>query len=145
MKPLLALAAAALLAAPAQAAPADSATASVTPAHAGRVATLVVKLHTELQCGALHPGRGVLNLPQRMVVPASPVVKLDQTATANVAVAGHTLSFTIPHRSGMTCMVIGPGTVTITVAGLRNPGAGRYTVHATANGRTFAATFAVSA
>jgi hypothetical protein len=145
MKPLLVLAAALVLAAPAQAAPRDSATASVTPARAGHVATLVVKLHTELQCGALHPGRGVLRLPRGMSMPANPVVKLDQTATANVAVAGHTLSFTIPHRGGMTCMSIAPGTVTLTVAGVRNPAAGRYTVSATANGRTFAATFAVSA
>jgi|SRR5581483_203271 len=145
MKPLLALAAAALLAAPAHAAPGDSATATVSPARAGRVATLVVKLHTELQCGALRPGRAVFRLPQGMGVPAKPAVRLDQAPAAGVAVAGRTLSVTIPRRAGMTCMVIGPGTATFTVAGVRNPRAGSYTVRATANGHTFVAALSISA
>ena len=145
MRPLLVLAAAALIAtAAASAAARDYATASVTPSGAGDATTLRVSLHTALQCGRLHRGRVILRLPPQMVVPAAPVVRLDHTVVPDVTVAGHTLTFAVPHSSGMTCMVIAPGTATVTVAGVRNPAAGRYAVSATVAGRTLTAALTVS-
>jgi hypothetical protein len=141
---LLAVASASVLvAAPARAAVPGAARASVTPATAGSTATLRMSLRTELQCGALRPGRVALRLPAAMTIPASPLVRVAQERVDGVTVSGHTLVIAVPRPPGPTCMVIAPGRVTFTVAGVRNPAAGSYTVAVTVGGRTFTAKLAV--
>lgn len=104
------------------------ATAVAAPARAGaHPAALTVKLHYEMVCGQPGPGPAVLTLPRAMrvpaVVPASAVLVQGRPA-GSVAVSGHVLRVALPRPPQVTCMSIGPGTLTIVLtrrAGLRNP------------------------
>jgi hypothetical protein len=132
-----------MIAAPAATGATGYATASVTPARAGRAATLTVTVHLQLQCGHLRPGRLTLRLPNAMHVPADPRIQLDQVRVHGVAVSSRTISFDIPRAPGMTCMAIAPGTVVVTVERVQNPPAGAYAVSAIVGGRAFSAPLSI--
>ncbi len=116
--------------------PATTATLSSTKAAAKPVA-LTIKLHYEMQCGQPGPGKAVVTLPAAVTVPSTidePAVLVNGKAAPAVSVSGHEVSIAMPaKRTGVTCMIIGPGTLTLTLtraAGLGNPrSAGTYTVH----------------
>jgi hypothetical protein len=108
--------------------PLDSVTATLSSAHAGaRPVVLTLALRTELQCGRLNGGALVVRLPAQERVPATvaaTAVLVGGKPSGAVAVAGHTLTVSIPRPRGMMCDVIGPGTVTLVLtrsANLGNP------------------------
>jgi hypothetical protein len=133
-----------------------TATLSSTKAAAKPVA-LTLKLHYEMQCGQPGIGKAVVALPEAVTVPA----RIDESAVLVngkpaplVSVSGHDVSIGMPaRRSGVTCMIVGPGTLTLTLtraAGLGNPkSAGTYTVHVHRNTQRstqpFQASFQISA
>ena len=114
----------------------DFATAALSSQKAGaKPVSLVVSLHTELQCGKLRAGLLALTFPDGFALPAtvSPsAVLVGGVKASKVTLSGRTLSITLPVRTGVLCMVIGPGTAKILVtkaAQLGNPGtAGAYTL-----------------
>lgn len=90
---------------------------------------VAVTLHVtyEMQCGWPGPGPLVVTFPAAERLPATIApahVLLNGRAAPKVTRAGRSMSVAVPARSGMTCMVIGPGKVTIAfthAAGLGNP------------------------
>jgi hypothetical protein len=94
---------------------------------------LTLAVRTELQCGRLNGGELVVRLPVQERLPATvaaSAVLVGGKPSGAVAVAGHTLTVSIPRPRGMMCDVIGPGTVTVVLtraANLGNPkSAGSY-------------------
>ena len=131
--------------------PATSASLSTTQAGAKPVA-LTLKLHYEMVCNQPGLGKAIVTLPQASSVPAridSAAVLVNGKPAPAVSVSGHDVSITMPARRGVTCMVMGPGTLTLTLtraAGLGNPAqAGTYTIRARRNTRTFQAKVHISA
>lgn len=132
--------------------PASTATLSSAKVGAKPVA-LTVKLHYEMVCG--YPGQGtvVVTLPNAAFVPTrmdSTAVLVNGKAAPTVGVSGHHVSITLPPRpKGVQCMVVGPGTLTMTLtraAGLGNPkSAGTYTIRVRRNTSTFRADVEISA
>jgi hypothetical protein len=129
-------------------------TASLSPATAGaKRVELTVKVHYEMICG--QPGRGtaVVTLPAASAVPstiAAPAVLVNGKQPPSVSVSGHVVTITMPpQRQGVTCMVVGPGTLTLTLtraAGLANPTSpGTYTIRVRRGTRSFQARVHVSA
>jgi len=114
----------------------DFATAALSSPKAGaKPVSLVVSLHTELQCGKLRAGLLALTFPSGFALPATvgpSAVLVDGVKPSKVTLTGRTLSITMPVRTGVICMVIGPGTAKILVtkaAQLGNPSAaGVYTL-----------------
>jgi hypothetical protein len=106
--------------------PLDSVTATLSSAHAGaRPVVLTLAVRTELQCGRLNGGALVVHLPVQERVPATiaaAAVLVGGKPSGAVAVAGHTLTVSIPRPRGMMCDVIGPGTVTLVLTRLANLG-----------------------
>ena len=90
----------------------DSVTATLSNAHAGaRPVVLTLAIRTELQCGRLVGGALVVRLPAQERVPATvaaTAVLIGGKPAGAVAVAGHTLTVSIPRPRGMMCDVIGP-------------------------------------
>jgi len=131
--------------------PLNTATAVATPATAGaRPAALTLTLRYEMQCGRPGAGPIVVSLPAAERVPhaiARANVLVDGKAPRSVSVSGHavTIALVLPH--GITCMVIGPGTLTVSftrAAGLGNPAAaGRYRAGVRVGARTFAPRFTI--
>lgn len=131
--------------------PAASATLSSAKAGAKPVA-LTVTVHYEMVCGQPGPGTAVLTLPHAAfvpgTVPAAAVMVNGKPAEA-VHVSGHDLSVTLPRHRGVTCYVMGPGTLRITLtkaAGIGNPSArGRYPIHVHRKALAFTANVDISA
>lgn len=130
-----------------------AATAALSSTKAGaRPVELTVKVRYEMVCGQPGPGTAVLTLPAAASVPdtigPSAVLVNGKPATA-VAVSGHTVSIALPRRKGITCLVIGPGMLTLTLtksAGLGNPAAkGTYTIRVRHNTLSFKASVVISA
>jgi hypothetical protein len=126
--------------------PATAATLSTTKAGAKPVA-LTLKLHYEMVCNQPGLGKAIVDLPQASSVPAridSAAVLVNGKPAPAVSVSGHDVSITMPaRRSGVSCMIVGPGTLTLTLtraAGLGNPArAGAYTIHVRRNTQSFQA------
>jgi hypothetical protein len=135
--------AAAALAAPASATSGDSATATVSPDRAGHRATLTLKLRYEMTCGRPGPGPVIVHLPAKMGVPQR-LVGGNGTKQALATVSGHDVTVQLPKPSAVTCMSIGPGTLTLTFVGVRNPAtAGTYLVRARIHEHAFTAQLVV--
>jgi len=130
-----------------------AATASLSSTRAGaKPVALTVKVHYQMVCGQPGPGTAILTLPAAASVPgtigSSAVLVNGKPATA-VAVSGHDVSITLPRRKGITCLAIGPGTLTLTLtksAGLGNPAAsGTYAIRVRHNALSFKASVDISA
>jgi hypothetical protein len=140
------LVAIAMLAAPAYGANPLGASATLTPGSAGSKATLALKLRYDMQCGQPGPGSVIVQLPSRMHPMSSLVVRVNSTTITGTKVSGTTVTIPLPTHKGINCMVIGPGLVTLNLAGIRNPAsAGTYVVRAHVRGMDFAPTVVVRA
>ena len=114
---------------------------------------LTLKLHYEMVCNQPGLGKTIVTLPQAASIPTridSAAVLVNGKPAPAVSVSGHDVSVTMPtKRPGVSCMVMGPGTLTLTLtraAGLGNPAqAGTYTIRAQRNARTFRAEVHISA
>jgi hypothetical protein len=139
------IAAAALLA-PASAGGTDWATAVVSPGVVSHRATLTLKLHYEMTCGQPGPGPVVIQLPARMDVLATLAVRTNAKPAVKATVSGHKVTVQLRRPPAVTCMSIGMGTLTIDLAGVRNPAsAGTYFVRARVHEYSFVAQLAVRA
>lgn len=107
--------------------------------------TLTLQLHYPMTCG--QPSGGVtVRFPARMQLLKTFAVRIGRLAVPDVIVNGSTATFTIPRRSGVTCMSIAPATATFVFTGIRNPSkAGAYTLHAVAGNHAFSAQLLVRA
>ena len=136
----------ATLAAPAYAGNPLGASASLNPGSAGSKATLVLKLRYDMQCGQPGPGTATVQLPAHMHPMTSLAVRVNSTTVVSAKASGTTVTVPLPVHKGVTCMVIGPGVVTLSLAGVRNPSSpGTYVVRAHVRGMDFAASVAVRA
>lgn len=131
--------------------PATTATLSTTKAGAKPVA-VTLRLHYEMVCGQPGIGKAIVTLPDAADVPHaidSTSVLVNGKPSPSVSVAGHDVSIAMPVHHGVTCMSIGPGTLTLTLtraAGIGNPtSAGTYTIRVHRNALAFAASVAISA
>lgn len=132
--------------------PATTATLSSTKAGAKPVA-LTLKVHYEMVCGQPGLGKAVVSLPAAAAVPRAidgASVLVNGKPSPSVSVSGHDVSIGMPlKRNGVSCMSIGPGTLTLTLtraAGLGNPAtAGTYMIHVHRNKLTFTAHVAITA
>ena len=126
--------------------PMVGASATLTPGTAGSKATLTLKLRYEMQCGQPGPGWAIVRLPSHMHALSSLAVRVNSTTVTGAKVAGSTATIPLPVHKGVTCMVIGPGIVTLSLAGVRNPATpGTYVVKAQVRKLSFTATVAVRA
>ena len=132
--------------------PATTATLSSTKAGAKPVA-LTVKVHYEMVCGEPGLGKAVVTLPAAAAVPRAidaASILVNGKPSRFVSVSGHDVAIGMPlKRHGVSCMSIGPGTLTLTLtraAGIGNPAtAGTYTIHVHRNALAFTASVAISA
>lgn len=132
--------------------PPASAALSSTKAGAKPV-ELVLKLRYTMVCGQPGTGTAVVMLPAAANVPdtiPSSAVLVNGKPAPKVSISGHAVTVSLPlKRPGVTCMVVGPGTLTLTLtraAGLGNPAAaGTYAIHIRRNARTFTTSVAISA
>ena len=142
------LLAALALAVPATAAATDGtnwATAVVSPGVVSHRATLTLKLHFEMTCGRPGPGPVTIQLPAKMQTPRSLAVRIG-TIPATATVSGSQVTVQLPQPHGVTCMSITQGTLSLYLAGVRNPpSAGTYFVHAHLRTMAFTAQLAVRA
>lgn len=131
-----------------------AASAAVAPATAGaKHVALTVKVHYEMVCGQPGVGTAVVTLPTAVAVPsriAESAALVNGKPAAHVSVSHHAVTITMPpRRPGVTCMVMGPGTLTLTLthaAGLANPkSAGTYTIRVQRGTRSFQARVHISA
>ena len=135
-----------LLAAPAYAGNPLGASATLTPGSAGSKATLALKLRYDMQCGQPGPGSVVVQLPARMHPMSSLAVRLNAKTIIGARVSGTTVTIPLPTHKGISCMVIGPGVLTLSLAGVRNPGnPGTYVIQAHVRAMDFTANVAVRA
>jgi hypothetical protein len=130
--------------------PVGSMLAQAVPARSGaRPAGLRLTLRTELQCGRLSGGPIIIGMPAAERMPASLQVGdvLVNGKALDAKLSGHVVSIALPKTTGVTCDVIGPGTVSVVftkTASLGNPLApGTYRVSLRVRGKIAAATFAV--
>lgn len=131
---------------------APTATLSSTKAGAKPVA-LTVTVHYEMVCGQPGTGKAVVALPSAAAVPAridSTAVLVNGKPAPAVSVSGNVVSITMPpRRPGVSCLVVGPGRLTLTLtraAGIGNPrSAGTYMIRVLRNKLAFAASVAISA
>jgi hypothetical protein len=121
----------------------DWATAVVSPGLVSHRATLTLKLHFEMTCGRPGAGLVTVQLPAKMQAMPTLAVRIG-TAPATAKVSGNQVTVQLPRPHGVTCMSIGPGTLTLNLAGVRNPAtAGTYFVRAHLRGMAFTAQLAV--
>jgi hypothetical protein len=119
------------------------ATAVVSPGVVAHRATLTLKLHFQMTCGRPGTGPVTIQLPAKMQAPRSLTVRIGTTPTT-ATVSGNQVTVQLPQPHGVTCMSIGPGTLTLNLAGVRNPdNAGTYFVHARLRAMAFTAQLAV--
>lgn len=115
--------------------------------------SLTVKLRYEMVCGDPGRGQAIVTLPDAAFVPGRidrAAVLVNGKPTSAVRVSGHDVSIAMPPRhKGISCMSIGPGTLTLELtrrAGLGNPkAAGMYTIHVRHNADAFEAGVHISA
>jgi hypothetical protein len=131
--------------------PATTATLSSTRVGAKPVA-LTLKVHYEMVCGQPGLGKAIVSLPNAAVVPASihtASVLVNGKPAPAVSTSGHDVSISLPVHRGVTCMIMGPGTLTLTFmrsAGLGNPAKpGTYTIRVQRRAQTFRASVQISA
>jgi hypothetical protein len=138
-------AAALLLSAPAGSARGtDWATAVVSPRLVSHRATLTLKLHYEMTCGQPGAGPAVVQLPTRMKVLPTLAVSVNGKRMPTTTAPTNAVKVELPRPPAITCMSIGMGTLTLELAGVRNPAsAGTYFVHARVRDRSFVAQLAV--
>jgi hypothetical protein len=123
----------------------DWATATVSPGVVAHRATLTLKLHFEMTCGKPGAGPVTIQLPAKMQAMPSLAVRIGSTTTT-AKVSGDQVTVQLLRPHGISCMVIGTGTLTLYLAGVRNPAsAGTYFVHAHLRGMAFTAQLAVRA
>ncbi len=121
------------------------ATAVVSPGVVAHRATLTLKLHFEMTCGKPGAGPVTIQLPAKMQALPSLAVRIGTTPTT-ATVSGNRVTVRLPQPHGVTCMSIAPGTLTLYLAGVRNPAsAGTYFVHAHLRSMAFTAQLAVHA
>jgi hypothetical protein len=119
------------------------ATAVVSPGLVAQRATLTLKLHFQMTCGRPGVGPVTIRLPGTMQVTRSLAVRIGM-APAPATVSGNQVIVQLPTPHGVTCMSIGPGTLTLYLAGVRNPAsAGTYFVRARLRTMAFTAQLAV--
>jgi len=114
---------------------------------------LTLKLHYEMICGEPGAGKAVVSLPGGSEVPRTidnAAVLVNGKPSPAVSVSGRDVSISMPlKRPGVHCMVVGPGTLTLTLtraAGIGNPAtAGTYTIRVLRNKLAFTAKVAISA
>ena len=115
----------------------------MSPDRAGHRATLTLKLRYEMTCGQPGPGPVIVHLPAKMGVPQR-LAGGNGTKQAPATVSGHYVTVQLPKRPPVTCMSIGPGTLTLTLVGVRNPAtAGTYLVRAHIGEHAFTAQLVV--
>ena len=130
----------------------DTVSATLSSSHAGaRPVALTLAIRMEVQCGRLVGGTLAVRLPAQERLPAkvaSGAVLVGGKPSGAVAVAGHTLTVSIPRPRGMMCDVIGPGTVTLVLtraANLGNPkNAGTYPLVVARGAQQFKTTLTIS-
>jgi hypothetical protein len=123
----------------------DTATAVVSPGIVSHRATLTLSLHFEMTCGRPGAGAVTIQLPTKMHAMPSLTVRIG-TKPATAKVTGNQVTVQLPRSHSVTCMVIAPGTLTLELAGVRNPAsAGTYFVHAHLRNMAFTAQLAVRA
>ena len=84
-----------------------------------------------------------VQLPAKMQAMPTLAVRIG-TAPATAKVSGNQVTVQLPRPHGVTCMSIGPGTLTLNLAGVRNPAsAGTYFVRAHLRDMAFTAQLAV--
>jgi hypothetical protein len=130
-----------------------SATAAAEPAAPGaRPVRLVLSLRdSELQCGRLRSRTVIVTTPSALRLPARiarSAVRIGGSTPATIVVSGHTIAMSLAPSIGLTCNVIGPGSVRIVfspAAGLGNPAsAGRYRIGVAAGTSVAVATLPVA-
>ena len=112
--------AAAALAVPASAGYVDGANATVSPGLIGHRATLTLQLHYEMTCRQPGAGPVLVHLPAKMGMPRTLAVRIG-AKPAPATVSGHDVTVQLPKPPAITCMSIGMGTLTLYLAGVRNP------------------------
>ena len=110
----------------------DWATALVSPGLTNHRAALTLKLHYEMTCGQPGPGPAVVHLPVRMKVLPTLAVSVNGKRTQVTTAPTNTITVELPHPPAVTCMSIGMGTLTINLAGVRNPARCRHVLRARA-------------
>lgn len=131
--------------------PATTASLSTTKAGAKPV-VLTLKVHYEMVCGQPGLGKAVVTLPAAASVPGTvgaSSVLVNGKPAPSVSVSGHDVSVSLPLHRGVSCMVVGPGTLTLTfmrTAGLGNPAkAGTYVIRVQRRTMSFRASIRISA
>lgn len=131
-----------------------TASAALSSAKVGaRPVALTVKVHYEMVCGYPGQGKAIVTLPSAAFVPgrmSSAAVLVNGKPAPAVDVSGHDVAITLPPRPrGVSCMVVGPGTLTMTLtraAGLGNPKrAGTYAIRVRRDTSSFRANVEISA
>jgi hypothetical protein len=131
------------LTSPASAGSIDRANATVSPGLTAHRATLKLELHYEMTCGRPGAGPVIVHLPAAMGVPRTLTARVGEKPAPST-VSGHALTVQLPKPPEVTCMSIGPGTLTLYLVGVRNPAtAGTYFVRARVNTHAFTAQLAV--
>ena len=98
-----------------------------------------------MTCGKPGVGPVRVQLPAKMQPMPTLAVRIGVTP-APATVAGDEVTIQLPRAHGYTCFVMGPGTLTLNLAGVRNPAsAGTYFVHAHLRNMAFTAQLAVRA
>jgi hypothetical protein len=129
-------------------------TATLSSTRAGaKPVELTLKVRYEMVCGQPGTGQAIVTLPAEAIVPGRIVpsaVLVDGKIAPSVSVSGHDVSIGMPPRPhGVSCLVVGPGTLTLTLtraAGIGNPkAAGTYTIRVRRNTKEFRARVNVSA
>jgi hypothetical protein len=121
----------------------DWATAVVSPGLVSHRATLTLKLHFEMTCGRPGAGPVTVQLPAKMQATPTLAVRIGTVPTTE-KVSGNQVTVQLPRPHGVTCMSITPGTLTLNLAGVRNPAsAGTYFVRAHLRDMAFTAQLAV--
>lgn len=131
--------------------PAGSLVARAVPAQSGALpAALRLTLRTELRCGQLAGGPIVVVFPSAERMPAALQAGdvLVNGEAVGATLTGHVVSIALPKTTGVTCDVIGPGTVSVVftkAARLGNPPApGTYHVSLRVRGTVAGAPFVVA-
>ncbi len=98
-----------------------------------------------MTCGKPGAGPVTIQLPAKMQAPRSLDVHI-ATTPATATVSGNQVTVQLPQPHGVTCMSIAQGTLTLYLAGVRNPpNPGTYLVHAHLRTMAFTAQLAVRA
>jgi hypothetical protein len=131
--------------------PVGAMAAQAVPAQSGaRPAALRLTLRTELQCGRLRGGPVIVVFPaaERMPTTLQAGDVLVNGKALDASLTGHVVSIALPKTTGVTCDVIGPGTVSVVftkAANLGNPMAsGTYHVSLRVRGKIAVAPLVVA-